>query len=76
MNPITPVVPGSYRLATGLVGFRLHTELRVFVTHICTGGEFANVITADLADAGTRLTIEVDRLQPIDDPVTAAVSYQ
>lgn len=69
MNPTlsTPIVVGEHYLATGLVGFRLHTELRVVVTHICTGGQYANIMTADLADVGTKLVIDIDRLKPCFD---------
>lgn len=53
----------NYALATGLKGFGPNTStLRVHVLEVRDGVAF--VITADLADAGTRLVLNPSQLEP------------
>lgn len=53
---------GSYAVANGLVGFR-SSELRVKVTRV--QGPYAWVVTADLLDAGTFLTLDASQVTPV-----------
>ena len=50
----------KYAIASGLKGFGIHTSLRVRVLEV--RGDYVWVITADMADAGTRLVLDPSQL--------------
>ena len=59
-----------YALAKNLRGFR-STTLRVRVLAEHSGGQ-VSIITADLLDAGTRLTLDATQLSSLDESTTSS----
>lgn len=52
-----------YAIATGLIGFRSSTLRVRIVEHLRYG--YVNVVTADLLDAGTPLTLDAMQVAPV-----------
>lgn len=54
-----------YFLASNLVGFK-NSSLRVKFISNCSDGLHVNVVTSDLLDAGTKLTLKMSSLEQIE----------
>lgn len=65
-----PLAPGSYALASGLVGFT-SPRLRVRIVELCSDGIHANVLTAEQGEPFVPLTLRVDTLEPTERPGSA-----
>jgi hypothetical protein len=66
-----------YFLASNLVGFK-NSSLRVKFVSFCSdegADRYVNVITADLLDAGTKLTLRLSNLKDLNRESCAVGSY-
>lgn len=63
-----------YALAKNLVGFRSSTlRVKVLKQH---SADQVSIITADLLDAGTRLTLDASQLEAIEDEAVSSVRHR
>lgn len=58
---MTDLTPGTYAIASRLIGFA-NSELRVKITRVELG--YVWIVTADLLDAGTPLTLDASQVTP------------